>query len=295
MKLKPDSLARIAILIAVACTPLRLSAQQRFLSHSELSLEIGGMSYMGDLNNQHLFAKPCMGYGGGFRYCFDDRWALKVGGAYGHIEGGNPDAIAMRNLSFRSHVWEATARAEFNFLPYGYSDLQWRFSPFIYAGIGLMGFNPKAQYTDPTTGETEWVELRPLGTEGQGTTEYPDRTPYSLLQVVIPFGMGIRLSPNHHLQVLIEYGVRKTFTDYLDDVSTTYVGGDLLRTTDGGELAARMADRSAEVEGGRLNAAGIKRGDDSLKDWYTYMNVSVSISLEFLMGWMFPKRCNFNN
>jgi hypothetical protein len=83
-----------------------------------------------------------------------------------------------------------------------------------------------------------------------------------------------------------------TFTDYLDDVSKTYVGGDLLRTTEGGELAARMADRSAEVEGGKLNAVGIKRGDDSLNDWYTYMNVSVSISLDLLMGWMFPKRCN---
>ncbi len=286
---------RVLFLTAVMVTPSWLVAQHRFLSHSELSLEFGGMSYMGDLNNQHLFAKPCFGYGGGLRYCFDDRWALKVGGAYGHVEGGNPDAIAMRNLSFRSHVWEATARAEFNFLPYGYTEVQWRFTPFIYAGIGLMGFNPKAQYTNPLTNETEWVELRPLCTEGQGTPQYENRTPYSLLQVVIPFGMGFRVSPNRYLQILAEYGVRKTFTDYLDDVSTTYVGSDLLRTTDGGEMAAIMADRSAEVAGGKSNAPGIKRGDDSLKDWYVYMNVSVSISLDFLMGWMFPKRCNFNN
>ena len=291
----PKHILGFVVFLSVVFFPLRIAAQQRFLSHSELSLEFGGMSYMGDLNNQHLFAKPCFGYGGGLRYNFDDRWSLKVGGAYGHIEGGNPDAIAMRNLSFRSHVWEATARAEFNFLPYGYSEVQWRFTPFIYAGIGLMGFNPKAQYFNPLTNETEWVELRPLCTEGQGTPQYEERTPYSLLQVVIPFGMGIRVSPNRYLQVLAEYGVRKTFTDYLDDVSTTYVGGDLLRTTEGGEMAAIMADRSAEIEGGKLNAPGIKRGDDSLKDWYVYMNVSVSISLDFLMGWMFPKRCNFNN
>lgn len=274
---------------------LCLSAQQRFLEHSELSLEVGAMSYIGDLNNQKLFGKLNMAYGAGYRYRFDDRWSLKLGGAYGHIEGGNPDAIAMRNLSFRSHVWEATIRTEFNFLPYGFSDVQWRFSPYIYVGVGLMGFNPKAKYKDPTTGELQWAELRPLCTEGQGSTLYPDRTPYSLLQVVIPFGMGVRFSPNKYLQVFVEYGVRKTFTDYLDDVSTTYVGSDFLRTTSGGDLAARLADRSAELEGGVENAVGIKRGDDSLDDWYTSMNVSISISLDFLMGWMFPKRCNFNN
>ena len=283
---------RLVVAALMAVAPLWGEAQHRFLEHSELSLEIGGMSYIGDLNNQKLFVKPNLAYGAGFRYCFDDRWSLKIGGAYGHIEGGNPDAIAMRNLSFRSYVWEASARAEFNFLPYGFSDVQWRFSPYLYAGVGLMGFNPKAKYTNPETGQEEWVELRPLCTEGQGTTQYEDRTPYSLVQVMIPFGMGLRVSPNRWLQVYVEYGVRATFTDYLDDVSTTYVGGDLLRTTEGGELAARMADRSAEVEGGKLNAVGIKRGDDSLNDWYTYMNVSVSISLDVMMGWMFPKRCN---
>ena len=283
------------VAIAMALLPLRVTGQQRFLEHSELSLEIGGMSYMGDLNNQKLFGKLNLGYGLGYRYKFDDRWSLKIGGAYGHIEGGNPDAIAMRNLSFRSYVWEGTIRTEFNFLPYGFSDVQWRFSPYIFAGIGLMGFNPTAKYTDPATGESEWVELRPLCTEGQGTAEYEGRTQYSLLQVVLPFGMGVRVSPNRHMQVMVEYGLRKTFTDYLDDVSTTYVGGDLLRQTEGGELAAIMADRSAELEGGVLNAVGIKRGDDSLDDWYIYMNVSVSISLDILMGWMFPKRCNFRN
>lgn len=280
------------VAIFMAVMPLCGMAQQRFLEHSELSLEIGAMSYMGDLNNQKLFSKLNLAYGVGYRYCFDDRWSLKVAGAYGHIEGGNPDAIAMRNLSFKSYVWEASARTEFNFLPYGFTDVQWRFTPYIYAGVGLMGFNPKAQYTDPETGETQWVELQPLCTEGQGTTEYEDRTPYSLLQLMVPFGMGVKFSFNKHLQIYAEYGVRMTFTDYLDDVSKTYVGGDLLRTTEGGELAARMADRSAEVEGGKLNAVGIKRGDDSLNDWYTYMNVSVSISLDLLMGWMFPKRCN---
>lgn len=283
---------RMLVAAVMAVVPLWGGAQQRFLEHSELSLEIGAMSYIGDLNNQKLFSKLNLAYGAGYRYCFDDRWSLKVSGAYGHIEGGNPDAIAMRNLSFKSYVWEASARAEFNFLPYGFTDVQWRFTPYLYAGVGLMGFNPKAKYTDTETGTTEWVELRPLCTEGQGTAQYEDRTPYSLVQVMIPFGMGVKFSFNKYLQIYAEYGVRATFTDYLDDVSKTYVGGDLLRTTEGGELAACMADRSAEVEGGKLNAAGIKRGDDSLDDWYTYMNVSVSISLDLIMGWMFPKRCN---
>jgi hypothetical protein len=288
------SLRTILLLLMAVLTGGSLWAQQKFLEHSELVLEVGGMNYVGDLNGQNVFSKPCWGYGVGYRYRFDDRWSLKVGGAYGHIEGGNPDAIAMRNLSFKSHLWEATARAEFNFLPYGFSDLQWRFSPYIFGGIGLMGFNPKAKYIN-ANGEEEWAELRPLRTEGQGSSEYGDRTPYSLLQVVIPFGMGIRFSPNKYMQVMVEYGYRKTFTDYLDDVSKTYVGSELLRRSEGGELAARLADRSAELEGGVENAVGIKRGDDSLDDGYGYMNISVTISLDLLMGWMFPKRCNFNN
>ena len=89
-----------------------------------------------------------------------------------------------------------------------------------------------------------------------------------------------------------EYGFRKTWTDYIDDVSTTYVGSALLSAeVENGGLAGIMADRSGEVEEGYVNAAGIKRGDDSLNDWYSFFTIRVGFSLETLLGWTRSKRC----
>ena len=83
-----------------------------------------------------------------------------------------------------------------------------------------------------------------------------------------------------------------TWSDYLDDVSTTYVGSELLEAEVlEGAMAARMADRSNEVESGYVNAVGIKRGDDALKDWYAFLKVSVGVNLETLLGWTRSKRC----
>ena len=145
--------------------------------------------------------------------------------------------------------------------------------------------------TDSETGEARWYDLQPLGTEGQGTAAYPDRQKYQLIEVSMPFGIGYRwrISPGMHLTV--EYGWRKTWTDYLDDVSTTYVGADLLNSTSGSSMAAVLADRSGEVEPGYVNAVGVKRGDDALCDWYSYFSISMTFSAEMLFGWMRGKVC----
>lgn len=266
---------------------------QKSLSRSELGLAGGGMNYIGDLNGQSMFGKVNLAGGLTARYNFDTRWSLALCGTYGHIEGGNPDIIARRNLSFRSYIVEGCIRAEFNFFPYGVDNrTQKAFTPFIFCGLGLFGFNPKALYADTITGEPTWYDLQPLATEGQGTQAYPDRQRYKLLDVYMPFGIGLRwrLSPAVHLSA--EYGWRKTWNDYLDDVSTTYVGTDVLMAEDGGgAMAVRLADRSSEVQPGYVNAVGIKRGDDSLPDWYAYFNISLTFSMELLFGWMRGKVC----
>lgn len=267
---------------------------QSLFQRSEVGLCGGGMTYIGDLNDQSMFGRPNLAGGLLVRANIDTRWAVAAGGSYGHIEGGNPDCVRLRNLSFRSSLWEAFLRAEFNFLPYGLRrGVQKRFSPFIFGGVGIFGFNPRAAYTSPTTGATEWYDLQPLGTEGQGTSAYPDRRRYSLLELCVPFGVGIkwRLSPGLHL--CAEYGWRLTRTDYLDDVSTTYVDPQLLIDTYGeGSMAARLADRSGEVQEGYVNAPGVKRGDDSLNDWYAFFHISLTISAEVLFGWMRGRRCD---
>ncbi len=265
---------------------------QNALQRSEVGLSFGGMNYLGDLNDQSMLGRVNMAGGVSLRYCYDSRWSLALGGSYGHIEGGNPDVIRRRNLSFRSSLIEGSLRAEFNFFPYGLVvSSQRRSTPYIFCGIGLFKFNPQAMVVDPATGETEWYDLQPLGTEGQGTAAYPERQKYQLIEVSMPFGFGYRwrLSPSMHLTV--EYGWRKTWTDYLDDVSTTYVGAELLNGTSAGSMAAVLADRSGEVEPGYVNGVGIKRGDDALCDWYSYFSVSVSFSAEMLFGWMRGKVC----
>lgn len=266
---------------------------QNLLARSEVGLTGGGMNYLGDLNDQSMFGTVNLAGGLTARINLDTRWAVAFGGVYGHIEGGNPDVVWRRNLSFKSQIAEGFARVEFNFFPYGlHHGTQKRATPYIFCGVGFFKFNPQAQYVDSLSGMGTWYDLQPLGTEGQGTRAYPDRTKYQLFEVCMPFGIGYRwrISPSVHLTV--EYGWRKTWTDYLDDVSTTYVGADVLAGEDGGgTMAAILADRSGEVVPGYVNGVGIKRGDDSLDDWYSYFNVSLSFSAEMLFGWMRGKRC----
>lgn len=268
------------------------SAAQNILARSEVGLTAGGMTYLGDLNNQSMFGKVNPALGLMARFNFDTRWSLSFGGAYGHLEGGNPDVIKRRNLSFRSPLAEGWIRVEFNFFPYGVrlATLK-RSTPYIFCGFGAFKFNPMAAYTDPSSGITEWYALQPLGTEGQGSKAYPDRVKYPLFEVCMPFGIGYRWRLSQNVHLTIEYGWRKTWTDYLDDVSTTYVDPANLGGSSSGGMAITLADRSGEVVPGYVNAPGIKRGDDSLNDWYSFFNVSFSFSAEMLFGWMRGKVC----
>lgn len=269
-----------------------LSARaQMWLGKSDIGFTIGGMNYIGDLNNQSMFGTVNLAYGGMYRLNFDERWSMRIDIDYGHVEGGNPDYIARRNLSFRSYIFEGALRAEFNFFPFSMRDDHYVWTPYIFAGLGFFAYNPKAYFTDPLSGESDWYELQPLGTEGQGSPVAPDRTPYTLKQLAMPFGIGFKYHPSKSFTLSVEYGFRKTWTDYIDDVSTTYVDNEQLAYYMG-EITAGLADRSSEVEPGYVNAAGMKRGDDSLDDWFAYFNVSFTVSLDFIFGWMLKKKCD---
>lgn len=270
----------------MACALAFAAQAQPSLRDMELGLCGGGMNYIGDLNNQGLLGTVHLAGGAFYRINWGDRWALTLGASLGKVSGGNPDCMAWRNLSFQSQIEEAYMRVEFNFWPYGLGGMQFSWTPFLFGGLGAFHFNPKAQLENPATQRLEWHELQPLHTEGQGLEEYPDRKPYTLLQLDMPFGLGVKWKPSKTLTFAAEYGFRKSWTDYLDDVSTTYADNDLLRQRYG-ETTANLADRSAT-----RNDAGIKRGDDSLDDWYAYFNVSVSVSFELLFGWMRKKNCD---
>jgi hypothetical protein len=158
--------------------------------------------------------------------------------------------------------------------------MQHRWTPYVTAGIGLIYFDPKTEYNG------EWVRLQPLGTEGQGLPQHPEREKYNLVQAVIPMGMGVKVNINPRWTVSAEIGHRFTFTDYMDDVSSTYVSPTDLISHHGevkGQMIADLSRRSGEVdpEGiySGITKPGEFRGNPSGKD--SYLSGAVSISFRF--------------
>ncbi|MBR0073673.1 MAG: outer membrane beta-barrel protein [Bacteroidales bacterium] len=275
---------RRSSLLLLALLPL-LAHTQSLRKDAEIGLMLGAMNYIGDLNSQSMLGKVNPAASAIFRYDFHSRWAVQFGIAYGNVEGGNPDDIELRNLSFRSHVIEGSLTVQFNFVPYQNGAYAQRFTPYMFAGIGVFGFNPKAMYNG------SWYELQPLCTEGQGLAQFPDRKPYSLVQLCVPFGLGIKCRIGKYFTVGAEYGFRKTWTDYLDDVSTTYVDAALL-SSNTEAMAAILSDRSGEYELDHAYPAGTQRGDDSLNDWYAFFGLSITVKLNVFDAFRKHQKCD---
>lgn len=213
----------------------------------ELGLFVGASNYMGDLSNDGIVlgeTNPSASVIG--RYNLGEKWALKGFVGYGRISGsdenGNTDLKKSRNLSFYTDIFEASIQLEFNLVRNSmrYNQRTKRIVPYVFAGIGLFNFNPKAELAGVT------YELQPLGTEGQGTTNYNDRTKYGLTQPVVPFGIGFRKKLTQRLSLGIELGARYTFTNYLDDIGNVYADSRVVGKAYG-PAAEALSDRSWEV------------------------------------------------
>ncbi|MBK8415747.1 MAG: hypothetical protein IPL22_15355 [Bacteroidetes bacterium] len=118
--------------------------------------------------------------------------------------------------------------------------------------------------------------MQPLGTEGQGTTAYPDREKYKRLKVAIPFGGGFKFKLSRRFGMTVEAGARRLFTDYFDDVSSTYADKDIL-LAENGELAVIFSDRS--IDGQALTNTNRQRGNASDRDWYMFTGITINYSL----------------
>jgi hypothetical protein len=143
-------------------------------------------------------------------------------------KGGDEVYRKVRNLHFRSPMTEGYAAIELypTFFMEQYDGLAGKLRPYGLLGVGIFKFNPQALYYSPN-GTQRWVDLQPLRTEGQGMTEYPERKQYKLTQMEIPMGFGAKYYLSDNMYVGMELLHRKTFTDYIDDVSTTYINPDL--------------------------------------------------------------------
>ncbi|MBX2877527.1 MAG: outer membrane beta-barrel protein [Saprospiraceae bacterium] len=236
----------------------------------------GGGNYQGDLSNNSstVYLGQTHFAGGVFgRYNANDFLSVRLGFNYTTLSGADANApvgvFRDRNLHFQTDIYEAALIGEFNILRYQPYNLANPFSPYLFGGIAFFTFNPKAEY------QGDLVALQPLGTEGQGMPDRPD--PYQTQQFAIPFGFGLKYALNDHWNLGIELGFRKTFTDYIDDVSSTYVSyNDLLASN--GELAAALANRQGELLGSDpvIVPTGTQRGDGKTTDTYFILGLTVS-------------------
>jgi hypothetical protein len=198
------------------------------------------------------------------------RYSLRFTATYGNVYGNDADAddpfMVQRNLSFTSDILELAFGVELDLFKYRINDMKYPVTPYFFYEMAYFKMNP----TGEMNGED--YSLQALGTEGQGTS-LNDKNPYKLNQLSIPLGIGLKFNLRARLAVSFEYGIRKTFTDYLDDVSGSYVDPDLLAAYNG-TLAADFSDRSINNNG--LSNVGFNRGNSSNKDWYVFYGMMIT-------------------
>ena len=195
-------------------------------------------------------------------------------------KGGLEEMRKIRNSDFRSKFAEVLLLAEVYptvFLEFDPSDLYHKIRPYGVIGVGAFHFNP--QGSDPATGQ--WVDLQPLRTEGQGFAEFPDRKEYKLTQMNIPMGIGVKYFLSDNVNIGFEILHRKTFTDYIDDVSTSYIDPALFYShlpIAQAQVAERMANKTGLITTRTFNT-GDKRGTPKNKDSYYSAGFKLGIRL----------------
>jgi hypothetical protein len=250
------------VVLVLICSPIAGFSQQYW----QVGGFLGMSNYSGDLSEKRIDFKYTRYAIGLFaKRDFNRYFSLRASFNYGRVAAAdstnrNPDLRA-RNLSFRSPIIEANLIGEFNFLDID----QHGWTPYVFGGVGIFSFYPTAR---DAAGNK--VELRRLTTEGQGLPMYPTRKQYNLRSANIPFGAGVKVLVNDNWVVGFEVGLRKTFTDYIDDVSLGYVDRNTLLLYRG----QKSVDYAYRGDG-TYPADGFARGSDKYTDWYVFSGFTV--------------------
>lgn len=232
-----------------------------------LKVTVGGgiTSYAGDLNA--IGERINTIFSGGILYKFAPHVSLKTEFSFYSLSGTDVGGKNFqRNLSFQSRNFEGYAG-----LMYEMFDVENPMrgqglivNPYIWAGLGFTTFSPYTSLNNTT------YYLRNFKTEDVA---------YSAATAVFPLGAGVRFEVSRRIGFSLEAAYRFTLSDYMDDVSTTYIGSANISDA----VRAQLADRGPEV-GQAFREAGIKRGNPSRKDGYA----TVMIKFEYLI-WPFNR------
>lgn len=272
----------------------------------DLWSDVGTKSVVDHYANDKYWGRPCFMGGVFVRYTAHPAIAMRLGVNYGTLyandnwnkskadkaESIEDDAYQryMRNLSIRANTWEASLIFELNLLRMNpeTKGARKRFQPFLTAGFGYMHFKPTAKYIDKLGNDRGYVDLHALNIEGNGLPseslkDAPEQ--YSLWQMVIPMGAGVKWDIGRQLALAIEYRYRMTFTDYLDNVSGKYIDPAYYTLMFPNEpqkaaLATEMQDRSFLIDPALDNPAtraqrvGTERGNPAVKDGYSTFGIT---------------------
>jgi Domain of unknown function (DUF6089) len=264
-----------AILVSIS---LFANAQYSVVQEGEFGLSIGAGHYFGDLNTRARLNRPKIAAGVFFRKNFGNYIAARIGASFaqlGYSDIYNTQNVYMksRNLSFNTNVWELGLQGDFNFYRFLPGEPDFSFTPYMTIGLSVFNYDPYALL------KGQKYFLRPLGTEGQGVV--PGRKQYSTMALAVPFGVGVKYAVNERINVGFEVVHRFTNTDYLDDVSTTYVDPAIFPPLPDGSPspAALLSDRSYEL-GPPIGIKDRERGKSKQKDQFATAMIFVSFNLQ---------------
>ncbi|HSC53094.1 MAG TPA: DUF6089 family protein [Phnomibacter sp.] len=259
----------------------------------DLDLFGGFSNYQGDLQPKFFtLHKANPGAAIFIKYGITENLFVRAGFSVGSIAADDADnrkELQQRNLNFRSGLREFSAGLEYRF----FSPEQHRFTPYVFISAGVFKYKPYTYYGG------EKIFLQPLGTEGQGLPQKPGTELYSLTQFSIPYGLGVKYQINCNLNIGIEFRHTKAFSDYLDDVSSTYVDQAALLHVRG-QTAVDVAWRGDEFNGAPYPASGSRRGNPEQGDWYYFTGITIGLRLKdcisgrFSLGGIFNRNSSAN-
>ena len=273
-------LAIILFSFGVLFSGKALNAQNAVVQEGEFGIGLGAAQYFGDLNTRGHLNTPKIAASLFFRKNLGNYIAMRIGASFaqlGYSDQYNTKNTTMykRNLSFNSKVWELSLQGDFNFFRFMPGEPEYSFTPYITFGVGVFSYDPYAYL------KGEKIFLRPLGTEGQGSNLYPDRKQYGSMGISIPFGAGFKYALNERINIGFEVLHRVTNTDYLDDVSKTYVLPATFPLNPDGSTpnSLLLSDRSYEI-GEPIGIPGRQRGNSKQKDQFVTAMFHVTFNLQ---------------
>lgn len=237
---------------------------------------LGATYYQGDLTpfrSKYSYSQGHIAYGTSVGIVATRYLSFHTRFLKGQLSGKDSEAAdesrRLRNLSFKSDIYEFGVVSEFSFNSVLKFLNKYGINLYASLGVNMLHFNPEAYING------EWIKLRPLGTEGQGLQN--QKSKYSLTTVSIPFGVGLRFNTGPSVGFGLEVLPRRTYTDYLDDVSGNYPDYDAL-VAQNGQLSADLSYRGDEVgASGGFPVEGTLRGDPNDNDWYLYAGMYISV------------------